>query len=295
MKEQIPPDKPGHVPEQKVIDPLTGKDMTGKYVLDKREGFETCLREVFLEIARRAFNREENIARAMIEKALKCHREYFQAMKGATNLHPENIKDAVKDEEKRQKRFYDALDRLAEEFKNLGARFEVMPPDKVYKDSGWNTGLVHGCNIKTNGTYLCAFPLVPAVTFCYLAPVQEPVAAQVIFADNDCVILAPHSQDFGDAFTKAAERIFGIPEDKRDDFPKAQRAFIGNSFLSLVLEESLSSIELEELRKKYRVVAIEKGGTEFTGYIYTGKEDELPALLKKVFFQWHFNLKVFGR
>jgi hypothetical protein len=238
MKKRIPPEELGHAPEQRVIDPLTGRDVTGEYASNQKEEFEACLRRIFLDIAG-----------TVMEEALKCHRAYFQSMKGATSIHKEDIETAVREEEERQKGFYDALKRFSEEFEKSGVRFEVMPPGKVYRDSGWDAGLVHGCNVRTDGGYLCAFPLVPATTSCYMALVQEPVAAQVVFASRDCVVLAPHGQDYGEAFTQAARQVFGTPRDIKD-FPKARRALIGNSFLSIDSSETFSSFRLKETKER---------------------------------------------
>lgn len=269
-------------------------DVTADYFTSARREFEACLRIVFLEIARKAFNKETNIAESVIKKALGCHENYFQTMKGGTNLSPEDIRIAIIKEEERQIKFYNALTNLSEEFKKPGVRFQVMPPDKCYKASHWDTGLVAGCNIRTDGAYLCAFPLVPAATSCYMALVQEPVSAQVIYINEDCVILSPHDQDLGDDFWRAGEKSFGKMIDIKDDFPRAYKTYIGNSFLYLDSAETFSDYQLKELMRKYNVTAIVKvGGEGFAGFLYTGEEKKLPRLLKEVFFQWHENWKIY--
>lgn len=283
MNESISPDETGYAPEQKIIDPLTGRNITGEYAAEKRRELEARLREVFLEIAIKAFNREPAIPRPVMGKALKYHKKYFQAMKGATNLHTTDIKEAVAREVERQDRFYSALAGLAAEFKKAGAQFEILPPDKGYQDSYWDTGLVTGCNIKTGNAYLCAFPLVPARTTCYMALVQEPVAAQVVFVSEDCMVLAPLGQDFGEDFLKASERLFGKRKDVKGDFPEAIVAYLGNNFLCVDTGEDFTSQRLKELKAKYGVIAIIKGGANFIGYIFTGKEDKLSVFFKESF------------
>jgi hypothetical protein len=287
MKEGIPPNEFERAPEQRIVDALTGRDLTGEYASEKRREFEAGLRAVFLGIARRAFSREPDIAQTVMKKALACHRRYFQVMKGSTNIRAEDIEDAVAEEVTRQSRFYGALARLAEEFKKADVPFAIISPDTCYRHSYWDTGLVSGCNIRAGGAYLCAFPLVPARTVCYMALVQEPVAAQVIFVSEDCVILMPHSEEFAEDFLKVGKRLFAWRQEVKRDFPEATTAYLGNNFLCVDTGEAFSSQRLKDLKAKYAVSAIVKGGSNFTGCIFTGKEEELPVLLRELFFQWH--------
>ena len=72
-------------------------------------------------------------------------------------------------------------------------------------------------------------------------------------------------------------------EDIRGDFPDAHRALMGNEFLLLDSAE----VNLKEIQEKYGVIAIVKAQScLFSAYLYTGKEEEQPELLKEVFSQW---------
>jgi|Deesub1362B_J571_1020462.scaffolds.fasta_scaffold01945_3 hypothetical protein len=256
--------------EQKI---LGGDDATAEYVQSAKTEFDRCMRKIFLEIAKKAFNREENIAESVTEKAVGCWKSYFQSMKGGVNLTEEDIEEAIKREEERQKRFYNALTKLTEEFRRKGFQTEILPPDEFYRDSFWNTGLTAGCNIKVNNVYLCAFPLVPAVTSDFMV-LRHNSAANVILINEDCVLLQPHDQTLEKEFWKANEEMFA-ERDVKDDFPEADFAILKNNFLFLVSSEILSNVELEGIRKKYNVVSIVKGDlSNFNAFIYTGKDEE---------------------
>ncbi len=268
MRERIP----GYE-EQRVFG---DRNATSEYVEAVRVEFEGCMRNIFLEIAKKAFNKEKNIAESVMDGAIDCWRRYFQSMNGGINLTEEDIKRAIRKEEERQKRFYDALIKLTKEFKGKGFQAEVIPPDKCYKDSYWDTALTAECNIKVNNAYLCAFPLIPAKTSDFLAS-QQP-AANVILIDEDCVVLQPQDQTLGDEFWKANEEIF-TEKDMKGDFPEAISAKLKNSFLLLISLETFSEAELEEMRKKYNVVSIVKGDlSNFSAFIYTGKLEEFYTL-----------------
>lgn len=119
-----------------------------------------------------------------MERAIECWKSYFQSMKGGINLTEEDVKRAIRREEKMQKRFYNALTKLIDKFREKGFQAEIIPPDKCHKDPYWDTGLSAGCNIKVNNAYLCAFPLIPATTSDFLASRQYS-AANVILINEE--------------------------------------------------------------------------------------------------------------
>lgn len=62
----------------------------------------------------------------------------------------------------------------------------------------------------------------------------------------------------------------------RDDFPEADFAILKNNFLLLISPKIYTSTELEKIRERYNVFAVVKGDlSNFSGFIYTGKEDSL--------------------
>lgn len=239
MRERIP-----SYEEQKV---LGNRDATSEYVTEAREEFWICMQKIFLEIAKKAFNKEENVADAVMEKAINCWRSYFQSMKGGINLTNEDIKNMLRKEEDRQKKFYNALTKIVDEFRMKGFRAEILPPDECYANSYWDTGLTVGCNIKINNAYLCAFPLVPATTSYFLSLRQES-AANIILLSKDFIIMQPYDQTLEEEFWKVNEKMF-TEKDVKDDFPEADFAVLKNNFLLLVSSKIFSKAELEKIRK----------------------------------------------
>jgi len=249
------------------------REATSEYVTAVRTEFKECLRRVFLDVAKKAFNKEENIAESVMKQAIDCLKNYFQSMKGGINLTEEDVKEAIRREEERQRRFYNALTKLIEAFTEKEFQVEVLPPDKCYRNSYWDTNLTSECNIKINSAYLCAFPLIPAKTSEFMT-LKQKSAANVIFISEDCVILQPHDQPLEEEFWRVNEEIF-FERDVKEDFPSADFAMLKNNFLFLVSSEAFSNAELEEIRKKYNVVSIVKGDlSNFNAFIYTGEDEK---------------------
>lgn len=277
-RNEIVEKKPPEYMEQKV----TGdREATARYVQETREEFKKCLKAVLLDISNRCLLKEENIVEKVMEDALNCYNTYFQSMKGQLNLTEEDIREIIIKEEERHRKFYDKLREFSKKFTSEGVRFEILSPGDIYSDPYWDTKLEVGCNIRTdNGAYLSAFPLFPATTFDYMALRQEPVAAHIIYIDEDCMLFINHDQDPGERFGRVCKKLFWNPVDVKDEIEGAWAATLSNNFLHLDSEREFSDTELEELKNKYDVTAVIKTDFgQFTAYIYTGKERKYPQLL----------------
>jgi hypothetical protein len=277
----MPADRTGRAPEQKMVDPLTGRNLTGEYVSEKTGDFRAGLEALFLEIALAAF-RGEVEARPFTHQAQALYQDYFQALKGATNLHAGVVASAVAEEVSRQHSLYGALSLIKGRLAQSGIRAEVMPPDRCYCDPYWDTGLVQGCNLRLGSDWWWAIPPVDASTQCYQALVQEPVAAQVIHASKECLLLLPNNQSVPDAVRQPETGLFSPRREITEDFPEACAAWLGNGFLSLDTDEEYSPVQLLDMKARYRVHAIVKGGPGFTARLYAGENPALAALLNEL-------------
>ena len=279
--EQVAPDQ--GVPEQKVLDPW-GRDVTGEYASACRRDFQTCIRDAFLEISRAAMAEDRDTAARGPERALRCYREYFEAMKGSVSLSEEEMRSALTREAERQEAFYGALGRLSERFREHGVRMDITAPGYYDTETHWNTGMSAGCrlDIPDSGS-LYACPLAPASTDAYEAPRPSPVAARVLYVDGACMIFGPHGADPDEAVRGVVDAAFGRPQDLPDLVPGALGARLYGGFLELSSSADLPGSELERLRKAYGVAAVvKKGPRTFEAVIHTGTEDDLPQGLREL-------------
>ncbi|MBO8181292.1 MAG: hypothetical protein H0Z28_00695 [Archaeoglobus sp.] len=273
MEEKIP----GYE-EQKV---LGDRDTTSEYVEAARAEFRDCVKATFLEIAKKAFYGDGNIAESVMDKATSCWRKYFQSMKGGINITEEDIKKAIRGEEERQRRLYDALATLTVKFREKGFQAEILPPDKHQRDSGWDLGLTAECNLKVDNILFCAFPLIPAKTKTGNFENLRSKLASVVFINEDCVLLLIQPRDkMSEGISEASENFwkankeFFHEKDVKHDFPDADIAVLKNNFLLLISSKTFTNAELEEIRRRYGVVTIVKGDSSGQGFIYTGKEGD---------------------
>lgn len=178
------------------------KECTGEYAESARNEFEGCLKKVFLEIARQAFERKDSDAAGFITAASECHDFYFRTMKGATNIKKETLERLVRKECDRQKRFYAKLARLQAHFNKINVPFKIQN----VSFSEWDTGLTAGCNIYADNTSLFAFPLIPA---------KGP--GKVLFIEEDCVIVLIKFPTAMRPFQSPAVWLqeFGIPKNNK--------------------------------------------------------------------------------
>jgi hypothetical protein len=255
-----------------------------------RTDFEKCLNPIFTEIAMRAYNGKPT-AKGLSEEAKECLERFFQVMQGAVNLTPQDVEEALDWASHIEESFYSSLWQLVE---RLPQYVDVVSPDKMYADPYWDTGLVHGCNIKAGDCYLYASPRVPAATSCWMALVQEPVAATVLAVDGDCILMLPTGQYTSEGFSDEFKETFGERKDISDEFPSAYSARVYPGFLQLDSNIKMDSTVMDSVLERYDVRAVVKVNlSQQSGYIYTGTEEAAPALQRKIYYEWHENWRVY--
>ena len=270
-------------PEQKVVD-LEGRDVTGEYVSACRRAFRRCLQEVFLNVARGVLQDEESIAEREMDRALACHEEYFQALKGGTNVAEDDVRAALIQEERRQHAFYRSLRVLCRRFEEQGVQLDIAEPGYYDSEILWNTGPSAGCRIVIQeDASLYASPLAPSYTDEYMVLRAGPVAADVLFLNTALMLFIRHDEDPEDRFWEAAETVFGTPTDITDQVPNVHTARLLSGFLELSVMEDIADAELERLQVKYGVAAVLRGDPHaLRAVIYTGREHMPPVLLREL-------------
>ena len=268
-------------PEQKISGDSRA---TGYYASAYKADFRRCMKKVILEISKRVYLGEDCIPEEVNDAALKCHAEYFKAMKGGINITKEDILCALIDEKTRQKEFYRALRDLSESFQTYGIHFEICEQGYFTAETFWDTGLVAGCRVKVGEkAYLYAYPMVPAHTYDFMVPRSGPVAADILCINEAYMVFIQHDEDPGAHFWNVVNKLLGEPENIAYRIPNVHSALLYKNFLKLTVIEALSQPELEELRVEHGVCAIVYGDPhEFKGVIHTGKEQELPVLVREL-------------
>jgi hypothetical protein len=269
--------------EQRVLG-VGGQDETADYVRACQKEFRSCLRQIFLSVAQKAFSQEASIARKVMPDATKCYQDYFQSMKGQINLTEEDLMSLVSKEEERQQRFYRALRELSGKFSREGVMFEILSPGDIYCIPAWDTGLVVGTSIRTeSGAYLFSSSPVPAHTTDYMALRQEPVAASIVAISKDFILFLPVNQVPGDKFREVHLRIFGREKDFTKEINGIWRATLMSGFLLLDSERTFSAAEIEELKRKYGVdTIVTANSSQFTAAINIEEDKEFSRLFQEI-------------
>lgn len=211
---------------------------------------------------------------------------------GAVNISKEDINETLGWATDIQTKFYDCLNSLLE---HLPDHLEVINPDRVITHPYWDSALIHGCNIKAGNCILHAVPRVPATTSCWMALVQEPVAAKVLTAKNSCVLMLPSGQYPSEDLSDALREYRGEPLDVTRNFEKAYNAHVQSGILYLDSGEKMDPTTLKAALDDYSVAAIVKVNlSQQTGFIYTGHEEEMPGLQEKIYYEWHENWKIYN-
>ena len=131
-----------------------GPEATAGYYAETRQQLMNCLEECLTQIALAKYKSiEEGIDEAK-SKGERCHEDFFNSMKGGTNLSKEDISRFLVSAGEKYGAMYAFLDTLSKRFRALDLRFEVQPPDRISKDPYWYTGAFYGSKILiANGAF----------------------------------------------------------------------------------------------------------------------------------------------
>lgn len=217
-----------------------------------------------------------------------CYDRFFEVMMGAIDFTLEDVEEVV-----------DWAGHVKEDFNvSLHDFVERFPCDVVSEgllaDPYWDSGLISGINLRVGDALLYASPLVPMATSCWMALVQEPVAANVIAVDGDLVLMLPVYEYLDEKYIEALQGLYKVPIDISSEFPNAHHAYYRNGHIIIDTIHKIEPDILNEAMKKYNVDAIVKVNlTQQTGYLYTGKEQKLPKLQAKIYYDWHQNWRIY--
>jgi len=272
--------KPRNIPEQKIPG---GPGATAEYVTDCRREFQTCLREVFLEIAERSLAERRDIPPQVMDRAVACYDRFSQVIKGGTNLRRIDVEEALLEGEKRQRHLHHSLGQLADRFSSHGVRFQIAGAGHFDNKILWENGVEAGCGIQTDHDVdLFAYPLMSLTTREYMVPRAGPIAAELVFLDADMMLFSRHGEDPGEAFASAAREIFGDSRDISDEIEGVHLARLYDHHLEIITMRQWSGSELDSLRTAYGVLAVVRGDPhDFTAMISVGPEVDLPVLLRE--------------
>ena len=256
----------------------TQEDMAN-YVQECKRELRDCMLQVYLKIAQDAYECRNEVSQDVIQEAVYCHESYFNSMKGATNLSEDDVRLAVASEIERQGGFYKRLRELADKFASHGVSFEILEPGDIYSDPMWDIGACVGTSVRiASKAYLFAAPTCAAKTYDYMALRQDPVAAQIIYMDENLMLFAQHDQDLSEAFWQAYRQLFDKPHDVKADFPDAWAAVVAGNALLIDAKDALGDAGLERLMAKYGVAGvIMANSSTFTARLYVG-EHQLSKL-----------------
>ena len=250
----------------------TQEDMA-TYVVECKRELKDCVLRVYLKIAQDAYKGNSEVSQEITSEAVRCFDNYFNSMKGATNLSADNVKVSVEDDAERQGRFYKRLRELSDKFVSHNVAFEVLPPGDIYSDPMWDMGVCVGTSVRiANKAYLYATPTCAARTYDYMALRQDPVAAQLIYLDDCLMLFAKDDQDLGEVFWQAYRKLFDKPKDVKADFPSSWATVVAGNALLIDTKDTLPDDKLQKLMDKYGVAGvIMANSSTFVARLYVGE------------------------
>jgi hypothetical protein len=271
--------KPREFPEQKIAGE---PGATAEYLAACRQEFRTGLRELFGDIADRVLAEKRALSPEITDRALAHYERYFQVTKGNTNLRREDVLEALRIGEKRQRALRAGLKRLADRFSKRGVRFQIAEGGHFENKILWEDGIEAGYRIVTDHeAELFAYPLMPMKTGEYMVPRAGPIAARLVYIDADQMLFLRHGEDPGEAFAAAAGEILGRSRDVSDAIDGVHLARLYDHYLEIVTIRQRSLAELDGLRSAFGALAVVGGDPHnFTAVILVGPELDLPILLR---------------
>jgi len=170
-------------------------------------------------------------------------------------------------------------------------RFPCTVMNGLVADPYWDSGLIAGVNLRVGDSVLYAAPLVPMASDCWMALVQEPVAASVLAVDG-FILMLPCGQYLEEEHADALRQLYPPQVDLSSYFPDTHHAYRRNGHIIIDTTQRIETDSLNKIQKKYEVQAILRvNNTEQTAIIHTGTETQLPKLQTKIFYDWNQNTR----
>ena len=213
-----------------------------------------------------------------------CFDRFFQVCMGAVGFSFVDVEDAVDWARGVMDDFGVALDDFRE-------RFHCSVVDGLVADSYWDAGLISGVNLRVGDVFLYASPLVPMATGCWMALVQEPVAASVLAVDG-FVLMLPCGQYLEEKHSDALRELYPPEEDLSDHFSDAHHAYRRPGHIIIDTKHRMDTATLNQILEEYHVQAIlQVNNSQQTAIIHTGTETQQPKLQNTIYYTWNQNTK----
>lgn len=112
---------------------------------------------------------------------------------------------------------------------------------------------------------------------------QEPVAANILAMSKVFILFLPINQDPGDKFREVFLKTFRRERDVTEEITGTSQANLNSGFLLVETERVFTKSELEELRGKYRVVAVViANSSHFTAFVHTERDKDFSKLFQEI-------------
>ena len=209
-----------------------------------------------------------------------AHEAYYRSMKGTTNTHQTDVDEIIEAEINRQKRLHEKIRQLEPYFDTV----KPLDPTGLVAYPNWDHGPSHGLNIEINNTRFYAMPRVPCSTQEYVTLKQSPVPANLVYINEDMILMLPYREDPSDETRKQLNKHLStsgqVTEGIFDD-----PIHVRKNFLWANSEKKIDEHDINRLMLKYGVDAFIVGypGRNIA-LIYTGLEESIERLWKDTYF-----------
>jgi hypothetical protein len=258
-------------------------------LIDTRKEFEKSIKETMLQIAVDTYHNRVDV-QAYTKILGLAHEKFFNSMKGATNVHTNDVEELIESEIRRQKALYKRLEALEPFFDTV----KPLNPSDIYASAHWDHGPSYGCNVEINRTRFYALPRVPCSTTEYITVKQAPIPANIVKIDQDMILMLPYSEDPSEETRKQLNKMLTasgqVNEEGIEDPIK-----IRENYLWVNSEQKLDERLIISLIEKYKADAIMVGypGRNLA-IIYTGLEESIERLWKTIYFDWDDTWRRYG-
>lgn len=263
--------KPPDIPEQRPAS-IEGLNKT-------TQKFRETITKTMHQIAIDTYN--SHIQPEKYHKTLdQAHEVYYRSMKGTTNTQQTDVNELIEAEIRRQQTLYKRIEDLSPYFENV----EPLDPTELVEYPYWDHKPSHGVNIEINNTIFYAMPRVLCSTQEYVTLKQAPVPANVVYINEDMILMLPYREDPSDETRKQLNKHLStsgqVTEDLFDD-----PIHVRKNFLWANSEKKIDEHDINRLMVKYGVDAFMVGyPSRNIALIYTGLEESIERLWKETYF-----------
>jgi hypothetical protein len=258
-------------------------------VVETRKEFEAAIKQTMHRIAIDTYN-ESSQPENYRDTLDQAYEKYFNSMKGATNIHPEDVHRLIEAETRRQKALYKRIEELKPHFNTV----KPLDPSHIYAIPFWDHSPSPGVTVEINNTRFYAAPRVPCSAKDYVTVKQAPVPANIVYINHDMILMLPYWENTTEETHRQLNQLLDASGTVTEEEITAP-IHVKKNYLWVHSETKIDQRVIENLMTKYGADAFMVGyPARNIAIIYTGLEESIERLWKTVYFDGDEMWKRYG-